>query len=160
MLALVIGGAAGVLDRSHDTADAGESVADSPTTTGASTTPSPTTVPPATAAPTTTATTAPVEVPSIGAVDPGIVALGGRVAAIEGLTPADIDDLVRDLTDGSGSSTKDDDTDLMALAAARVRDDFTRRDTIEVDGWILSASEARAAAVIALLCTDPTGAAC
>jgi hypothetical protein len=42
-------------------------------------------------------------------------------------------------------ATSDD--DLRALVAARVREDFEAGDTVQVDGWILSCTEARLCAL-------------
>jgi hypothetical protein len=39
------------------------------------------------------------------------------------------------------------DDDLRALVAARVREDFEAGDTVQVDGWILSCTEARLCAL-------------
>jgi hypothetical protein len=39
------------------------------------------------------------------------------------------------------------DDDLRALVAARVREDFDAGDTVQVDGWILSCTEARLCAL-------------
>ena len=128
-LALVIGGVAGWADRRDDpeavTADLGTTT----TTTTTSTT--------------TTTTAAPVRIPELpAAVDPAIIALGRRVIAETG--EDDLPTLLRALPGASD--------DPLVDAAAVVRDDFAQRRTVIVDGWVLAVSEARAAAVIALLC--------
>lgn len=134
-MALVIGVGAGWLDR-RGTSDA-ETLPASPPT-------SPTTSPPTVSTPSTTTTTLPVVIPEIGEVDPAIVALGRRVIDITG--ESDLATLLAALPAADG--------DPLAAAADRIRADFRDGDTIVVDGWILAASEARATAVIALLCDD------
>ncbi len=127
-LALIISGGAGFIDRRSD----GEvvSLPDDPTTTTTSTS-------------TTTTTAAPVQVPSLPvAVDAAVIALGRRVIATTG--EDDLQTLLRALP-GIGD-------DPLVDAAAIVRDDFAQRRTVSVDGWVLAESEARAAAVVALLC--------
>ena len=130
-LALVIGAGAGWLDR-RGTTD-GETLPASPTTS-----------PPTATTTTTTTTTLPVVIPEIGEVDPAIVTLGRRVIDITG--ESDLATLLAALPPADG--------DPLAAAADRIRADFRAGDTIVVDGWILAASEARATAVIALLCDD------
>lgn len=123
-LALVIGGAAGWVDRR----DPSET-----TTSGLS--PTSTT--------STTTSAVPVEIPDLpAAIDPAIIALGQRVIATTG--EDDLDALLRALPGVSD--------DPLVDAAAVVRDEFAQRRSISVDGWVLAESEARAAAVIALLC--------
>ena len=139
-LALVIGGAAGWLDRSRSTTSAITS-ATSTTTTSTTTTST-----------TTTTTVAPVTVTGIGDVDPRIITLGQRVVEVTGEN--DIAELLAQLP------TVDPDSDPLERAAARVRTDFETSDTITVDGWILAASEARAAAVIALFCSESAESTC
>ncbi len=46
------------------------------------------------------------------------------------------------------------DGDVAAAARRRITADFTTGDTFTVDGWLLSRSEARAAAVLALACAE------
>ncbi len=131
-LALVIGGGAGWLDRR----DGGDGLADDATAPLRST---------STTTSTTTSTAAPVDIPTLpNAVDPAIVALGHRVVATTGE-----DDLQLLLTALPGASD-----DPLVDAAAIVRAEFADRRTVSVDGWILAESEARAAAVVAYLCTD------
>ena len=134
-LALVIGGAAGWLDRSRSTT--------SEITSATSTT---------TTSTTTTTTVAPVTVTGIGEVDPRILTLGQRVVEVTGEN--DIAELLAQLP------TVDPNSDPLERAAARVRTDFETSDTITVDGWILAASEARAAAVIALFCSESAESTC
>ena len=88
----------------------------------------------------------------IGEVDPRIVTLGQRVIEVTGEN--DIAELLAQLP------TVDPNSDPLERAAARVRGDFEQSDTITVDGWVLAASEARAAAVIALLCSESTRSTC
>ena len=140
-LALVIGGAAGWLDRSRNASS--ETIpATSSTTTSTSTTTSSS----------TTTTAAPVTVPGIGEVDPRVITLGQRVVEVTGEN--DIAELLAQLP------TVDPASDPLQRAEARVRTDFETSDTITVDGWILAASEARAAAVIALFCSESAESAC
>lgn len=132
-LALVIGGVAGWLDRRDDTpADGAPPTTSSPS--GPSTT---TTSQPATSA-------APVVLPNVGAVDPGIIALGQRVVATTGWS--DLGALL--------AAVPAPEDDPIAQAATVVRDEFRAGDTVDVDGWVLARSEARAAAIVALICED------
>ena len=131
-LALVIGLGAGWLDRRGDdptTAGPDEILSGSTSSTTSST---------------TTTTTAPVVIDDIGEVDAAIITLGRRVIEVTGEDDAGA--LLATLPGGTG--------DPLARARTRVRDDFRAGDTIVVDGWVLAASEARAAAVLALLCDD------
>lgn len=126
-LALVLGLGAGWLDRREDAA--------------------PTTAPGATdaaASSTTTAAPAPGVIPGIGAVDAGIIALGARIVATTGWN--DLAALVEALPDPSG--------DPIAQASEVARDEFRAARTIDVDGWVLAESEARAAAIVSLLCDE------
>lgn len=137
-LALLIGGIAGIVDRAGDddatpggsAADDAASSNDADATTSSTTTPS---------------GSQPVEIGDLGEVDPAIVALGERVAETEGLTDAAA--LIADL-----GLSDDDGIDPLAQAAQMVRTDFAERRTLMVDGWVLAESEAKAAAVLALLC--------
>ncbi len=140
-LALVIGAGVGWLDR----ADRGPE-STSPLSGSADATTTSTTIA------TTTTTTEPITVSGIGEVDPRIITLGQRVVEVTG--EDDIAELLARLP------TADPDSDPLQRAAARVRADFEQSDTITVDGWILAASEARAAAVIALACSDSVQARC
>ncbi len=134
-LALVIGAAAGWADRRD-----GNDPQATPTTTSTSTTTTSTT--------TTTTSTPPLVAGDLGPVDPGIVALGERVIAVTG--EGDLQTLLRLLP-----LTDDDATgDPLDRAALVTRREFEAGDTVDIDGWILSVSEARAAAVAALLCRD------
>lgn len=132
-LALVIGAAAGWADRRD-----GEGTESTPTTTSSTTTST-----------TTTTTAAPIEVGDLGPIDPGIVALGERVVAGTGE-----DDLQALL--GLLPLTTDDGTtgDPLLQAALVTQREFEAGDTVAIDGWVLAVSEARAAAVVALLCRD------
>ena len=132
-LALVIGGIAGWVDRRGDDATPAAVDTDgfSPNTTLTTSAP-----------PTTTTTRTPVAIAEIGEVDAGIVALGRRV--LETTDETDLDTLLAQLPSGAG--------DPLERAATQVREDFLGGRTIMVDGWVLAASEARAAAVVALLC--------
>lgn len=137
-LALVIGAGVGWLDRSRHT--------------GSATIPTagPTSAPTTTAG--TTTTTTPVTVVGIGEVDPRIITLGQRVVEVTGEN--DIAELLAKLP------TVDPQSDPLERAAARIRTDFETSDTITIDGWILAASEARAAAVIALHCSESAESTC
>lgn len=141
-LALVIGAGVGWLDRSHNRGP--ESVSPLSGTTGATTT--------STTVGTTTTTTEPITVSGIGEVDPRIITLGQRVVEVTGEN--DIAELLAQLP------TAERDSDPLERAAARVRADFEQSDTITVDGWVLAASEARAAAVIALACSESVQSTC
>ncbi|MCQ3807836.1 MAG: hypothetical protein OXB92_12610 [Acidimicrobiaceae bacterium] len=148
-LALVIGAGAGWLDRSNSPGP--ESA--SPRSGNASATPTSTTTgTTTTTTSTTTTTTEPMTVSGIGEVDPRIIALGQRVVAVTGEN--DIAELLARLPTAERGS------DPLERAAARVRADFEQSDTITVDGWILAASEARAAAVIALACSQSVQSRC
>lgn len=81
-------------------------------------------------------------IPEIGEIDAGIIALGRRVIEVTG--EADLEMLLAQLPDGVG--------DPIERAAAVVRADFSAARTVVVDGWVLSVSEARAAAAVSLLC--------
>jgi hypothetical protein len=130
-LALVIGGGAGWLDRRDRSSD-GTAATPSTTSTTSTTT-------------TTTTTAAPVAIPELpSAVDPAIIALGVRVIATTGE-----DDLGTLLAALPGRSD-----DPLVDAASVVRAEFADRRTVSIDGWVLAVSEARAAAVIALLCGE------
>jgi hypothetical protein len=137
-LAVVIGVLAGRrLDGDDDPAAVPNSVDPTPSTS-TSTSPSTTTTT------TTTTAAAPVFIPEIGDVDTGIVALGRRVLETGG--GSDLATLLALLPSGAG--------DPIEQAATVVRAEFLDGDTIVVDGWVLAASEARAAAVVALLCEN------
>ncbi|MDE0606185.1 MAG: hypothetical protein OXH78_03405 [Acidimicrobiaceae bacterium] len=136
-LALVIGAGAGWFDRARDSGPK-TLLAPAPTTSTTSTS--------------TTTTAAPVTVTGIGEVDPRIITLGQRVVEVTG--EDDIAELLAQLPEA------DQDRDPLERAAARVRTDFETSDTISVDGWILAASEARAAAVIALFCSESVDSTC
>ena len=84
--------------------------------------------------------------------DPRIITLGQRVVEVTGEN--DIAELLAQLP------TVDPNNDPLERAATRVRTDFETSDTITVDGWILAASEARAAAVIALFCSESAESTC
>ncbi len=133
-LALAIGLGAGWVDRRG--AGQPAELARYPLTPGSSSTTTTTT--------TTTTPAPPVDVADIGEVDPAIILLGRRV--IETTGEDDLAALVASLPDADG--------DPLERAATRTRDDFRTGATIVVDGWVLAASEARAAAAIALLCGD------
>ena len=129
-LALVIGLGAGWLDRRNE-----------PTTPNASDQLTPTRSP---TSATSTTTAPPVVIGDIGEVDAAIIALGRRVIDVSGE-----DDLATLLAALPGT-----DGDPLERAVTRIHDDFRAGDTVVVDGWVLAASEARAAATLALLCTD------
>lgn len=101
--------------------------------------PRPTKTPPTTAAP--------VTLPEIGDVDPGIIALGHRALEIHDL--GGLDELLATFP-ASGSSIADPVLTAATLTAA----EFRNGDTLVVDGWVLAASEVRAAAVLALMCDE------
>lgn len=131
-LAVVIAGGAGWLDR-RGSADGQASIdiADlTPSTSSTSTS--------------TTTTSPPVVIGEIGEVDAAIITLGRRVIEVTGEN--DLATLLATLPV--------DDGDPLERAAIQVRDDFRAGNTIVVDGWVLAASEARAAAALALICGD------
>lgn len=127
-LALLLGGAAGIVDRRNS--DGGQDPASATPHGGSS-----------------SASSSLSEIGKFGEVDPAIVALGERVVASEQFT--DPAALIADLglTDGV-------DGDVLAHAAQMVRTDFSERRTLMIDGWILAESEAKAAAVLALVCRE------
>ena len=133
-LALVIGGGAGWLDRRDPaTIASGEDLAPASTATTTTTT----------TLTTTPMSAAPVVIPELpNTVDPAIIQLGQRVIDITG--ERDLADLLDALPGVSD--------DPLVDAAALIREEFADRRTVVVDGWVLAESEARAAAVIALLC--------
>ncbi len=133
-LALVIGGGAGWLDR-RDPATIASGVDLAPASTATTTT--------TTTLTTTPMSAAPVVIPELpNTVDPAIIQLGQRVIDITG--ERDLADLLDALPGVSD--------DPLVDAAALIREEFADRRTVVVDGWVLAESEARAAAVIALLC--------
>ncbi len=149
-LALFIGVGAGWFDRSRNAASKPGSRTPGPatgTTAGATTTSSTTS---------TTTTAAPTTVSGIGEVDPRIISVGQRVIEVTG--EDDLAELLAQLppVDPGGGSR----IDPLEHAAIRVGEDFERSDTITVDGWVLAASEARAAAVIALVCSESSRSTC
>ena len=93
-------------------------------------------------APQATTATEPVVLPGIGEIASGVVALGRRVVAATGWDEPD--QLLTALPDADG--------DPLERAAAIVQTEFDAGDTVVVDGWVLATSEARAAAVISLMC--------
>lgn len=95
-----------------------------------------------------TTTLEPVEVPEIGVVDGALIALGERVIAVTG--EDDLDTLLRALP----ASPDGGSDDPVTAAAAVTATEFAAGDTVVIDGWVLAVSEARAAAVLALLCRD------
>ena len=101
---------------------------------------------PSTLSSTTTVTTpttiAPVTLPEIGEVDARIIVLGRRVIEVTGAE--DLDELLALLPDSG--------PDPIMAAAERVTAEFETGDTVIIDGWVLAVSEARAAAVVALIC--------
>ncbi len=138
IVALAVGVGAGVVDRRLDSDSGSGGPADSPSTTtsaGPSSTTSTTTT-------TTSTTTVAPLVPD--AVPAGVVTIGLAHMA-ERPREADLASLLPLLPSPDG--------DVTAAARARVADDFEAGDTVVLDGWVLAVSEARAAAVLALLCT-------
>ena len=82
--------------------------------------------------------------PAVGPVDAGIIALGSRVVATTGWR--EVDALAAELPGPMG--------DPIVQAKRVASAEFQAGKTMMVDGWVLSASEARAAAILALLCDD------
>jgi hypothetical protein len=99
---------------------------------------------PATTPPTTTA---PVTLAEIGDVDPGIIVLGHRALELHDL--GGLDELLATFP-APGSSI----ADPVLTAATLTATEFRNGDTLVVDGWILAASEVRAAAALALMCDE------
>ncbi|MDW3218549.1 MAG: hypothetical protein R8F63_08020 [Acidimicrobiales bacterium] len=120
-LALLIGGAAGWLDRRDDDATA-------PGPAGSTTT-------------TPDDCDGPELIEGIGAVGSGILTLGAAAIATHGWD--DLDELLADVPDPTA--------DPLAQAAAITAAEFRAGDTVQVDGWVLGRSEARAAAALALM---------
>lgn len=135
IVALAVGVGAGVVDRRLDSDSGSGGPADSPATTTSA-------GPSSTTSTTTTSTTVPPLVPD--AVPAGVVTIGLAHMA-ERPREADLASLLTLLPSPDG--------DVTAAAQARVADDFEAGDTVVLDGWVLAVSEARAAAVLALLCT-------
>jgi hypothetical protein len=71
------------------------------------------------------------------------------LAALPGATtpPALAAAVLADLPGDAATLAAASDHDLRALVAARVREDFDSGDTVQVDGWILSCTEARLCAL-------------
>jgi hypothetical protein len=71
------------------------------------------------------------------------------LAALPGATtpPALAAAVLADLPGDAAALAAASDDDLRALVAARVREDFDSGDTVRVDGWILSCTEARLCAL-------------
>jgi hypothetical protein len=71
------------------------------------------------------------------------------LAALPGATtpPALAAAVLADLPRDAAMLAAASDDDLRALVAARVREDFDSGDTVQVDGWILSCTEARLCAL-------------
>lgn len=131
-MALAIGVGAGIIDRRRDTDSSATEPTDlSPTTTTTTST-------------TTTSTTVPPLVPDD--IPAGVIAIGAAYMA-ERPEEADLPALLTLLPSPDG--------DVAAAARAGVAADFEAGDTVVLDGWVLATSEARAAAVLALVCTDP-----
>ena len=89
----------------------------------------------------------PAVVPVIpdGAATPGVLAVG---RAYLRQTPGEADTAVL------MAALVADDPDPVAAAGRLVASDFALGRTVELDGWVLSVSEARAAAVVALVCSS------
>lgn len=138
-LALVIGGGTAWLDRARN------QTSNPNPATNTSTSSTTTTLP-------TTTTTA-IEIDGIANIDPRIIKIGQRVVEVTG--EGDINKLFAQLAIAdanlSGDPSSDDvGADPLTRASNHIRTEFLAGDTITVDGWLLAASEARAAAIIAL----------
>ena len=92
--------------------------------------------------PTEPSPAAPAVVPD-GAATPGVLAVGGAYLRKR---PDEADTAVL------MAALAADDGDPVAAAGRLVASDFALGRTVELDGWVLSVSEARAAAVVALVC--------
>jgi len=147
VLALVIGGGAGWLDRRGNA-------------------PSPTRPPPSRPgqSSTTTSTDGPqadnvsadligsLDTRAIAALDPAIADLGRRYLATN---PAEADlAILLGLLDNASEPADKSAFDPITAATRLIAAEFRRGDTVSVEGWVLAASEARAAAVVALLCVN------
>jgi len=91
---------------------------------------------------------------AIAALDPAIGELGHRYLT-SNPSEASLTVLIGLLVDQSGdrSATLDDPKfDPIVAAASVIAREFERGDTVSVAGWVLAVSEARAAAVVALVC--------
>jgi len=82
---------------------------------------------------------------AIAALDPAIAMIGRRYLA-DHPDEADPGLLLRLLPDPAD--------DPIAAASAVIAEEFRNGDTVSVAGWVLAASEARAAAVVALVCSS------
>lgn len=145
-MALIIGGGAGFLDRRGSGApDSGPSNL-TPSTRPSSTS----TTPPITSAPPTTTPAADLvaslDTAAIEGLDPGVAEVGRRYLTSHP-DEADLATLMSELPRPSDNPIE--------AAAAAVSDEFGRGNTVTVDGWVLAESEARAAAVVALVCGAP-----
>jgi hypothetical protein len=69
----------------------------------------------------------------------GLVAIGARYRQL--FPDDDLTAVGRDLPEEPGAA--------LAALSERVRADFAAGDTVDVDGWVLSRTEARAAAIVA-----------
>lgn len=76
---------------------------------------------------------------AISEVPAGLIAIGLRYRELQP------DDDIHDI----GSGLPDGEADARAELAQRVRADFDAGDVVDVDGWVLARTEARAAAVLA-----------
>lgn len=141
VLALVIGGAAGWLDRRGTSSDSAGRATSS-------------TAPPQPTTPATTIISPPTKLTSIldtdalADLDPAIADLGRRHMAAypDESDLATLLDLLPAATDNPIES-----------ARLVIADEFERGDTVSVAGWVLAASESRAAAVVALVCQRDDG---
>lgn len=141
--------ALGLLGGRLDHPPTGDPGASAPTPTSGATTPS---APTASAVGAATADAAPGTGlagldPTV--VDPALVRVGRAVLTTRP-DEADPDTLVRLLIAAAGPGT--DLADPLGVAARVVADDFAAGRTVDVDGWRLAVSEARAAALLALAC--------
>lgn len=103
-----------------------------------------------TTAPATTTTTTPDVTQSpiqvvYDEVTDGVLAVG-QAYLLQEPSEADLETLLMALPAPDG--------DVATAARGLISADFKARNTVTIDGWVLARSEARAAAVLALVCSD------
>lgn len=152
--------ALGLLGGRLDHPPAGDPATPAPAPASGSTTPS---APTSSAAPVDAGEVAPG--PALAGIDPAVVDPAlvrlGRAVLTARPDEADPDTLARLLMAAAAPGT--DLADPPAVAARVVADDFAAGRTVDVDGWRLAVSEARAAALLALACDaglSPTATSC
>lgn len=143
VIALAVGIGVGVVDRRLSKVTP-ENTAANTLLPNASATSTTTTVPATTTA--VTPNTTPSSIPIItDEVTNGVIAVG-RAYLQQEPSEADLDTLLRALPALDG--------DVVTAARGLITADFKTRNIVTIDGWVLARSEARAAAVLTLACSD------